>query len=61
MTGKPDAFKAALDRFLSTVPDEPLIPGMTLFRRVETNSLLDWSVHLRHVGPADRARAGPTD
>ena len=37
------SFKSALDKYLSSVPDEPLIPGMTGFRRVEGNSLLDWS------------------
>ena len=40
---KVEAFKGELDKYLSSVPDEPLIPGMTGYRRVEGNSLLDWS------------------
>ena len=35
-------FKAQLDRYLATIPDEPLIPGYTQFRKVASNSLLDW-------------------
>ena len=35
------SFKCALDKFLSTVPDEPLIPGYTSMRRAKTNSLVD--------------------
>ncbi len=35
-----DIFKKKLDKFLSTVPDEPQIPGYTQHRRAETNSLL---------------------
>ena len=36
-----DSFKRRLDKFLSTVPDEPQIPGYTAQRRAESNSLLD--------------------
>ena len=36
-----DIFKRALDRFLTNVPDEPLIPGYTAMRRADSNSLLD--------------------
>ena len=35
-------FKSQLDKFLSTIPDEPLIPGYTMYRRVNSNSILDW-------------------
>ena len=35
-----DIFKRALDRFLTIVPDEPLIPGYTAMRRADSNSLL---------------------
>ena len=35
-----DAFKHKLDRYLSTVPDEPQIRGYTAMRRAESNSLL---------------------
>ena len=36
-----DVFKGELDRYLRTVPDEPLIRGYEKFRRSESNSLLD--------------------
>ena len=36
-----ETFKRALDRFLTSVPDEPLIPGYTAMRRADSNSLLD--------------------
>ena len=36
-----DAFKKELDKFLSTVPDEPQIPGYTKYRRADTNSIID--------------------
>ena len=36
-----DSFKRRLDRYLSTIPDEPQIPGYTAQRRAESNSLLD--------------------
>ena len=36
-----DSFKRKLDKFLETVPDEPLIQGYTAQRRAESNSLLD--------------------
>ena len=46
MTGcSKDAFKAALDRYLSTVPDEPQIQGYTSMRRADSNSLLDMGRH----------------
>ena len=42
-------FKARLDSFLSTVPDQPLITGYTQYRQSETNSLVHWlgNAHLR--------------
>ena len=44
MTGcTTDRFKSELDRYLSTVPDEPLIPGLTQYRRCDTNSVIDWA------------------
>lgn len=36
-----EVFKRRLDKFLATVPDEPLIPGYTAMRRADSNSLLD--------------------
>lgn len=38
-----DTFKRTLDCYLSTVPDEPLLPSLTQFRRCESNSLFDWT------------------
>ena len=39
-----EKFKSNLDRFLKLVLDEPLIPGYTMMRRVDSNSLLDLQV-----------------
>ena len=36
-----EAFKNSLDRFLSTVPDRPLVPGYAAFSQYRSNSLLD--------------------
>ena len=46
-----NSFKDKLDKFLSTVPDEPLVPGYTQYRRCDSNSLIDWctSSHLRQM------------
>ena len=35
-------FKCELDKFLAAVPDQPLIPGLTQYRRIESNSVIDW-------------------
>ena len=35
-----DKFKAMLDQFLCSVPDQPLIPGYTRYRTVNTNSII---------------------
>ena len=43
-----EIFKRALDRFLTNVPDEPLIPGYTAMRRAESNSLVDMVKHTNH-------------
>ena len=40
-------FKAKLDKFLSTLPDQPLIPSMTAYRECESNSIIDWVNHQR--------------
>ena len=37
-----DFFKKQLDKYLGQLPDEPLIPGYTPFRRQESNSIIDW-------------------
>ena len=34
-----DVFKRKLDKYLKTVPDEPLVVGYTMYRRAESNSL----------------------
>ena len=40
LTGvKLDSFKSALDRYLSTIPDEPTLVGYTACRRADSNSL----------------------
>ena len=36
-----DVFKNCLDAYLKTVADEPQIRGYTLYRRADTNSLID--------------------
>ena len=36
-----DKFKNCLDKFLHAVPDEPQITGYTLFKRAESNSIID--------------------
>ena len=38
-----DIFKRKLDEYLRSIPDEPLIPGYTAFRRISGNSLIQWS------------------
>ena len=38
-TGAPDEFKAMVDDWLSTIPDQPSIPGQQ--RAAASNSLLD--------------------
>ena len=43
-----ESFKRALDKFLSTVPDEPQIPGYTAMRRADSNSLVDMVRHTNH-------------
>ena len=34
-------FKSKLDKFLSEVPDEPLVPNYVKYRRAQSNSLID--------------------
>ena len=43
--GTVDAFKRRIDTFLQNVPDQPLIPGYTAYRSVDSNSLLSWAAH----------------
>jgi hypothetical protein len=38
-----DSFKTELDKYLGSIPDEPQIPGYTLYRRAESNSI----IHMR--------------
>ena len=40
-------FKGALDKFLSTLPDQPLIPSMTKYKICD-NSVVDWVSRQRH-------------
>ena len=47
--GTVNEFKSRLDRHLKSVPDEPLIPGYTAYRSIDSNSLIDWHSHMsRH-------------
>ena len=43
-----DTFKNNLDKFLKSIPDEPLIPGYTKYRSVDANSIIDWAGQTRH-------------
>ena len=47
--GMVDNFKHRLDVYLQNIPDEPLIPGYTAFRTVNSNSIIAWSAHLAHL------------
>ena len=47
MTGCKDKFKKSLDEFLQKVPDEPQVPGYTIMRSTDSNSLVDMINH-RH-------------
>lgn len=40
-----DSFKKELDEYLCSIPDEPQIPGYTLYRRAESNSI----IHMRRL------------
>ena len=42
-------FKSNLDRFLKLVLDGPLIPGYTVMRRADSNSLLDLQVIMKNI------------
>ena len=44
--GTVDQFKRRLDRHLRSVPDEPLIPGYTALRTIDSNRLIDWHSHM---------------
>ena len=56
-----EKFKQNLDKFLAKIPDQPLIPGLTQYRRIDTNSVIDWvdSPYLRRQDmqyqPKDRS------
>ncbi|XP_076055075.1 uncharacterized protein LOC143033476 isoform X3 [Oratosquilla oratoria] len=39
---KTEVFKRELDKFLSTLPDQPGIPGYAASRPVNSNSIIDW-------------------
>ena len=38
-----ERFKGELDHYLEIIPDEPLIPGLTQYRRCDSNSVIDWA------------------
>ena len=43
-----ETFKNALDRYLRSLPDQPLIPNYTQYRQCESNSIIDWGRHLQY-------------
>ncbi len=45
-----DEFKGLLDKYLSTVPDEPRIQGYTAFCRAPSNSLVDMGNEANEIG-----------
>ena len=47
--GTVDNFKHRLEVYLQNIPDEPLIPGYTAFRTVNSNSIIAWSANLAHL------------
>ena len=51
-------FKGALDKFLLTLPDQPLLPSMTHLRVCETNSVVDWVSRCRHTTSPPRPILG---
>ena len=62
MTGcKVDLFKRRLDKYLSTIPDEPQVLGYTAQRRADSNSVLHmgkfvnahWPSQVEVFGDAD--------
>ena len=58
--GTVEEFKLRLDKYLQTVPDEPLIPGYTVYRTIDTNSLIDWNTHLAQHRLSVSAENSPT-
>ena len=42
-----EVFKAALDRYLRTIPDEPLIPSMVRYKTCDTNSVISWAATIK--------------
>ena len=52
-------FKSKLDKYLKSLPDEPLIPGYTRYRLVDSNSILDWAGHTRNLA-GDSAYSSPS-
>ena len=59
---KVSIFKAELDKFLSTLPDQPLTPSMTAYRECESTSVINSVKHQRSqtklllrplIGPKD--------
>ena len=52
-----NTFKGYLDSYLKNIPDEPQVPGYTVCRRAETNSLIDM-VELSRVDDVDVFEGG---
>ena len=43
-------FKKALDSHLSNIPDEPQLPNYTMYRRANTNSIIDMKPNMNTEG-----------
>ena len=56
-----ERFKGEIDRYLASLPDEPLIPGLTQYRRCDTNSVIDWarSPYLHQQNTQHRSNTSP--
>ena len=56
---KVDKFKAELDKFLQTVPDQPRIRGYEKYARTESNSLIDMISVVYTPGDLNNYQASP--
>ena len=54
-------FKGVLDKFLQTLPDQPLLPSLTHLRVCDTNSVVDWVNRRRHTTSPPRPLHGHKD
>lgn len=57
---KTETFKKSLDHWLSTIPDEPQIPGYTAMRRSESNCVRHMYPYAERDGEDDRPLSRPS-